>query len=561
MANELPEFTFRGLEMHGPRMWRPERLSEALSFAAEHQMTALVLHDNTIMHDTTFPRQYFNDSQRKGYAQVRRHQNAIYAKQAYLRNLLKQAKALQIEIWVEVKELEFPDEVLERFPHLIKDGVICPTDPVWFEYLQLKTGEFFELFPEVAGIILSPGSPESRAYLSSGRKCSCERCRGTDFGDWCHDIIMSVHRAARPLGKKLALRDFVYSPEDHERLGKIIEQTPEDVIFCIKTTPRDFWPTFPHNPMIGRYPERTQWIEYDVFGQFYGWGVCPAIVLEDLKERFRYAKSRGVSGALLRTEWENVIELSCFDNLNLINLIGGAHFALDLKIPESRIVAMWLSEESLAADLTAAAIDIEGLTRFLLKTWPIMKKTIYIDGFVFATCSEFPLNVDKAWFTMTFYHSLSAWAPETAGRIRLDYANLLRLLDEKDQAYQEIKALIAELKPGGFGLPEAAYLRLKESFQHYERYVKGFRLCAGACLLSKALLEESYDAAAESDLTRRLERTLDELALYVRDLKAFEAITIFPYYVYLIHDYRNAQGILDQARQFLEEHRRKKNGK
>ena len=271
------DFSFRGLEMHGGRMWRPDRLAEALEFVSAHGMTALVLHENSIIHQSTFPKQYFDDSKRTGYGHVRRYMSGIYSRQAYLRNLLKHAKRKGIEVWVEVKEIEFSDEVLEKFPQLWKNGFICPTEPVWFEYLKLKTEEFFEFFPDMAGIILSPGSPESRAFLSAGTKCTCERCQATDFGDWCHDIIMALYNPVKAHGKKLAIRDFVYTPEDHERLAKVINRIPKDIIFSIKTTPRDFWPTFPNNAMFGRFKDRPQWIEYDTFGQFYGWGVCPSL--------------------------------------------------------------------------------------------------------------------------------------------------------------------------------------------------------------------------------------------------------------------------------------------
>ncbi len=558
MTIESPVFAFRGLEMHGSRMWRPDRLFEALDFASSHNMTALVLHDNTIIHDTVFPQKYFDDSKRKGYAQVRRHQNAIYAKQAYLNDMLKHAKRKNIEVWVEIKELEFPDELLEKFPQLTKDGNVCPTDPLWLEYMQIKTNEFFELFPDMAGIIVSPGSPESRAFLSAGRKCSCDRCRATDFGDWCHGIIMSIYQSVKTHGKKLAVRDFVYSPEDHERLSAIIRRTPDDVILCIKVTPRDFWPTFPDNPMIGRFKERTQWVEYDVFGQFYGWGICPAIVLEDIRKRFSYAQSQGVSGVVLRTEWENVLELSCFDNLNKINLIGAADMAIDLKRPADKIISDWLREEGLLAETTGEKrnVDTPGLTQFLLKTWAIMEKTIYVDGFVFATCSEVPLNIDKAWFTMTFYHSLAAWDPSAVVRISMNYENLIRLLNEKDAALREIKELINYLKLNDFGLPGLGYVKLKEAFLHYERYVKSFVLAAGACLIPRALSNGTANETQKKDLIGRLENNLNQLTTYVQELEDFEETTSYPYYVYLLNNHRNLRVILKQAQLELNELRK-----
>ena len=55
---------------------------------------------------------------------------------------------------------------------------------------------------------------------------------------------------------------------------------PDDIVFCIKAMPHDFYLTFPDNPALGRL-KREQWVEYDVLGQFFGWGVMPCFVFDD----------------------------------------------------------------------------------------------------------------------------------------------------------------------------------------------------------------------------------------------------------------------------------------
>src|SRR6266542_3666479 len=95
------DFTFRGLEMHGVRMWRSDRLAEVIEFASAHDLTALVLHHNGIIHESIFPKKYFDDTKRSSRAPARRGQNAIYSRQVYLRDLLKQAKRKGLEVWIE----------------------------------------------------------------------------------------------------------------------------------------------------------------------------------------------------------------------------------------------------------------------------------------------------------------------------------------------------------------------------------------------------------------------------------------------------------------------------
>jgi hypothetical protein len=41
---------------------------------------------------------------------------------------------------------------------------------------------------------------------------------------------------------------------------------PKDVIYCIKVTPHDFYPTFPDNTLIAQVGGRPKWIEYDTNG-------------------------------------------------------------------------------------------------------------------------------------------------------------------------------------------------------------------------------------------------------------------------------------------------------
>jgi len=273
-------------------------------------------------------------------------------------------------------------------------------------------------------------------------------------------------------------------------------------------------------------------------------------MLSDLRERLAYAKSQGATGALLRTEWEGV-DVSAFDHVNKINLIGAAQLTQNMKETDRKIVLRWLREEKLLGRRVESAIDVSGLTRFLLKTWQVMRKTIYIDDFVFATSSQIPLDVNKAWYTMTFYHCLSTWDTSAAGRLDLNYANLQRLLAEKDDALKLVRELLNYLNKKDFGLPATTHRYLKDEFQFYDMYVRGFALCAKACLLAKALKDGAVESARQSELRALQGKILQGLSDYIQELKAFEDKTSHPFYVYLLLNHRNAQGILAQAREML----------
>ena len=288
-------FEFRGFEMHGHRMWERRHVIEALDFIQTHQMTALVLHEGDLMHQLVFPRSWFDPyAQWKG-APARRGENALQNNRVYFASLLELAKSRGVEVWLEVKELAFPDEVLEAQPHVIKAGRVCPSEPVWHDFITAKTEELLADFPLLAGIILSPGSPEGRAARSQ-HKCQCEVCAATPLVDWYDGIIRAMHGPLAAAGKRLAVRDFAYRPTDHAPLIEAMARQAPDVIFCIKATPHDFYPTFPDNPAFGRL-QRPQWIEYDTQGQFYGWGVYPCFMAEDIRARLRHAAATGADRA------------------------------------------------------------------------------------------------------------------------------------------------------------------------------------------------------------------------------------------------------------------------
>ena len=69
---------------------------------------------------------------------------------------------------------------------------------------------------------------------------------------------------------------------------------------------------FPDNPAIGNCGKLNQWVEYDTWGQFFGLGVFPCSVAEDMSGRMKRYLERGATGVMLRTDWENMTQSSVF---------------------------------------------------------------------------------------------------------------------------------------------------------------------------------------------------------------------------------------------------------
>lgn len=531
-------FDFRGFELHGHRMWERRHVVEALDFIAAHEMTALVLHESDIIHNLVFPRSWFDPYAEWANAPARRGENALQNNRVYFASLLELAASRNVELWLEVKELAFPDEVLEAHPGLIKNGIVCPSEPIWRDFIRAKTVELVADFPLLAGVILSPGSPEGRASRAQN-KCRCPVCAATPLADWYDGIIRAMHEPLAAVGKRLAVRDFAYKPADHAPLIEAVGRQAPDVVFCIKATPHDFYPTFPDNPAFGRLA-RPQWIEYDTQGQFYGWGVVPCFMADDIRARLRHAAGKGAAGGLFRTEWERVNDWWALETFNSLNTVAASRLARDAEATEEAICAEWL----LASGWPEAAAP--WLAGVLAKTWPIMRGALYIDDFLFSDCSMFPRSIGRAWWTMETKHSLEAWAPQYSGRLDLDAARIAALLGEKERARQDATALLALLDRSDASVAEALRNSLREACAMLPVYTEGMALCAEVCLRAR-WQERAPDQADHAAFVAATEK----LASFGARIGPIAADPSQPHQRVMLLDYRRVEDIVAGARKIL----------
>ncbi len=517
-------------------MWERSRITEALEFIKRHDMTALVLHETDFVHQVVFPRAYFDPYALWRSAPTRRGENAIQNNRIYFDSLLQLARRYGVEVWVEVKELGFPDEVLEIRPELLKDGVICPSEPYWFEFVEWKTAELIEDFPLLAGMIVSIGSPEGRASRAQN-KCRCALCARTPLVEWYSRLILALHRPLAMHGKRLAIRDFAYKPEDHAPLIEAVGRAPDDVIFCMKATPHDFYPTFPDNPAIGRL-DRTQWLEYDVQGQFYSWGVFPCFVLDDLRQRLSYAERNGVTGGVFRTEWERVNDWWCLESINVLNLIAAAALSKGMNVDAAAVCRTWLRDKSWP-EQTAP-----WLARILMETWPIVRRALYVQGYVFADCSMYPRSVGRAWWTMEHKHSLEAWAPDRRGSLDLDEEKVAASLAEKDEARRRIRELALRVQQGDPVLDPDLHGCLANQFELFETYVEGFYWCAKVCLYTRW----SEAGALNEVQLNAFDDALAGLEAFGESLRATVECGKYPHQLVMLMDYRRVADIVAEGR-------------
>lgn len=313
---EKKEFSVRGIELHSLYAWDFKWIDSCLTFMQREGFNTLVLHRNVFVDLIVYPGKYYGckkdsyDSIFERYKEIFRtlykytptRRSGPYQRRAFLKRVLTIAQKRGISIYVENKELYFPEILLEFYPELVKNGKICATDSFWIAFLKEKYTEFFTEFPEVDGIIIAPATGESKVSITSNR-CTCDRCKNTSRAEWFKNVLEAMYEPIHAAGKKLVVKDFVFNPEAHKAIASVMENLPSDVVISLKNTPHDYYPTFPENPRIGNVGDHEQWLEFDAMGQYFGWGIGIANLADDYRRRMKSALEKGVDGIILRTDW------------------------------------------------------------------------------------------------------------------------------------------------------------------------------------------------------------------------------------------------------------------
>jgi hypothetical protein len=537
-------FTMRGLELHGRHMWSRGSVVRALDVVVRNGLDTLVLHETDLVQMVTYPRSYLDPYGLWRNAPTRRGENAIENNRVWLDWICRRAARRGVRVLVEVKEIGFPDEILELRPELLKDGVVCPSEPFWTEFIERKTDEFLADFPLVAGMVSSAGSTEGKTSRAQN-KCRCPLCQATSLEDWYHGIIGALHRATSRHGRLLAVREFAYKPADHAPLLAAIDRAPADVILCSKATPHDFYLGFPHNPAIGR-PGRVQWLEYDTMGQFWGWGLFPCMPLEDMRSRFAHAEAKGVSGGFFRVEWERINDLWSLDGLNGVNLILAAAFAAGAPIDATEASRRWLADARWPEE---AAKWLGGI---LSRTEAIMRGALYIDGFVFADNSMYPRSLRRAWWGMETRDALHSWDPSRASDLVMDRARVVRLIGEKRQAAALAAALAADVRHGDASVPPALHAGLVDTFDRMADWIDGFRMCGEVCLYARWCDPEHRrdDGPGVADLAA-FAAALDALEGFAGHIRPIAEAAELRHQIVLLMDHRRVADIAREGRAVL----------
>lgn len=534
----MKNFEFRGLEIHSSRMWQQAQVDLALDFIEENSMNALIFNQNDILDVLVYPSIYFTDEIM--WSRWPPRNMAIQNNRFYINNVIRQAKKRNIDFYFEAKELYFPAGILEIIPDLRNsDGSLCPYHPFWLEFLDEKLKELIQKVPDFAGIIYSIGTRESMLSISANQ-CTCEQCKNRNVIDWYYNIIRALFQPLKKSGKKLIIRDFSFTGDQQGIMIEAAKKCSDDIIISLKNTPRDYYPTFPTNPHIGHSGLR-EWVEFDTWGQFFGLGMFPVSVVEDMQDRMRQCFDKKVEGVYFRTDWECTTEGSSFNSMNLLNVYAGALLSQNINRDLDDVYRTWVKHgfslaiyagSCLQKPITPAKVDAyKNLRDFMKASWAVMEKTNYVRKHLFGESVLAPNTVRKAFDMMIYIHGRDDWEPEAYKNVEPTEENIKIVISEKNAALHEVQQLAAILDAENLGISQENIAQINEMLDLYTYYVKMMRLCSIACFYTaKACSTKNCE---DIDRTWKI---LPEIAAFLYELNERLTDTNYPHYVYFMLD-------------------------
>jgi hypothetical protein len=550
-------------------MWEWKSVMNAFSLMEKMNLNMLIFHQDNIQDSIVWPEKYFPENGPVGTTSYKGllessiayrrtiqglHDRSVFLDTArdYLRCVAAEAKKRNIKFFFEVTEIEYGDGLAEVHPEIRNpNGTICPTIPFWWDFLRDKYTELFEVLPDLSGIIVSPGTFESKLSIAMNI-CDCPSCSTTTPTEWYTNLIRSIYEPIHSAGKTLVVRDFSYSKANQNMIMNAVQSVSSDIVAALKTTPHDFYLTFPNNPRIGQEGSNPQWVEFDTWGQFYGCGLFPCGVVEDMQRRLTYDRAHGAVGAWFRTDLEGMTDESVFNSFNLLNLISGALLSQDINQNLDNVYKAWLQtglfDVLIPNSMERAPVPIpeEHLGRlkdFMQTCYSVAIKAYYVRGFLFYNDGRFFNDVDEAFFRMKVHAGLEDWEPGANQRIDPTDENIAAIIAEKDEALAEVQKLPGILQADSLPISPEFKEHIATMLSLYHQYVSGFKLCAIGIFRAK-----QAELTKQSDHAQQGLKAADDLQEYRNNIPELLGNKFYPQDVYRSFDVRLLDGLIKSIR-------------
>ncbi|HUV05311.1 MAG TPA: hypothetical protein VMX94_09415 [Armatimonadota bacterium] len=342
------------------------------------------------------------------------------------------------------------------------DGRINVDDPGLWAWLTDKYNKFFDLCPDLDGIVLTMAETQASVYHET---MTSKLTPSQRVGK----LIDTLAGVCKSRGKQLVVRSFCHQPSELQFIRDGFAQAKSDFVVMSKCQPHDWQPFYPHNPLIGNVGGRPQIVEFDCGHEFLGQGEIPYIDVEYMKRRLDYDVSKGIVGAVARIERYGNHAL---DTPNWADV-----YVLSKLMQDPSRDPNCLLEEYVSQRYGKKAVPY--VVPALKRTFDIVNKTFLALSF-WVTDHSRVTSYDYAIGHVTG-RSTAKWDPDPKWAeiekqlMSPDFATLRQIQREKDEALALCKKSIQEIEQARPVLAASDYGELMTYFRREEAVVRTWR--------------------------------------------------------------------------------------
>jgi len=426
-----------------------------------------------------------------------------------LRQLAMDADAKNLKSWIWVHEL---DNVPEKY---LEDKTVQMDKRGFWSWLEKRYMKLFEDFPEFDGIILT--FHETQYKIFSDTQVSSKLSKPDRFGK----MVATINKACLKYNKDFVVRTFLYEPEQLDWVKEgLLKADAGNIIVQSKCVPHDWQPYYPHNPLIGAFPNNRQIVEFDCSSEFTGKNRIPFASAQYFAYRWKYGlKFPQVSGYLARLDHNGFDGFFTPNNINTYTLF---RLSQDPALSSDQIWKEW-------AVMRYGKPAAPYVVKTLYDSEMIIKKTLYHLEFWITNKSVLPK------FSYADGHissrTIAKWNPDEPRykvmEFLLNHPNVEiyeKLLAEKDEAITLILTSMIHLEEGKPYLSPDDYSDLRWRMDNMLRVAIVWKLHTEAFFGYK-ILKEGHVVPG---LTERVDRAIQGLILQAEVARSNPRIGDFP---------------------------------
>ncbi len=315
------------------------------------------------------------------YEQFNDSKNIEFVKETmeYVNEACQKAHAAGVKTYVWHHELEVPPNFMEVYPEICNvTGDVEVTHPIIRDFLENKLMDFFYEYPLIDGIVLTLHETRIPLLKLANQKLSKK--------DRVKYVTQILYDTCKELGKELIVRTFASIDEDYEMMLNAYEEISSELLVMDKWTQFDWSLTLPHNCFFKKVKNNPLFVETDIFGEFFGKGRLPLMLKKHIEEKFEYCESFNPVGYVSRVDRG---QQHPFGSVNEVNI---------------RIMNAWMKNEDVDSSVLSFFKEkypnaAEEVKELMEPTEEILRKIIYLKGYLFSELSAFPsLNHSKNHF-------------------------------------------------------------------------------------------------------------------------------------------------------------------